>query len=173
MLRVGDLQRSINFYTRHFGMTVRRTTDRPEQKYTLAFLGYGRADGEGPGTEVGEAEIELTYNYGVDQYDIGRDPRVNVVFADPDDNAYVSISGQAAVVDDPQRARELWSNMAQAWFPGGPEDPALALVKVGITHADYWDVKDNKLVQVFKMVKAAATGQPPKDMADHGRVRMG
>ena len=105
--------------------------------------------------------------------DIGRDPRVNVVFADPDDNAYVSISGQAAVVDDPQRARELWSNMAQAWFPGGPEDPALALVKVGITHADYWDVKDNKLVQVFKMVKAAATGQPPKDMADHGRVRMG
>ena len=46
-------------------------------------------------------------------------------------------------------------------------------MKVGITHADYWDVKDNKLVQVFKMVKAAATGQPPKDMADHGRVRMG
>jgi lactoylglutathione lyase len=63
MLRVGDLQRSIDFYTRHFGMTLRRRTDRPEQKYTLAFLG----DGEGEGG----AEIELTYNYGVDRYDIG------------------------------------------------------------------------------------------------------
>ena len=68
MLRVGDLQRSIDFYTRHFGMKLRRTTDRPEQQYTLAFLGYGADDGNG---EVGSAEIELTYNYGVSSYDIG------------------------------------------------------------------------------------------------------
>jgi len=68
MLRVGDLQRSIDFYTTHFGMTLRRTTDRPEQQYTLAFLGYG-ADSRDP--EVGEAEIELTYNYGVDEYELG------------------------------------------------------------------------------------------------------
>jgi len=63
MLRVGDLQRSIDFYTRHFGMTMRRTTDRPEQQYKLAFLGYG------PG--VDGPEIELTYNYGVDRYELG------------------------------------------------------------------------------------------------------
>jgi lactoylglutathione lyase len=68
MLRVGDLQRSIDFYTRHFGMTLRRTTDRPEQRYTLAFLGYG---GDRRDAEVGEAEIELTYNYGVDKYELG------------------------------------------------------------------------------------------------------
>ena len=68
MLRVGDLQRSIDFYTRHFGMTLRRTTDRPEQQYTLAFLGYGADAGNG---EVGPAEIELTYNYGVSEYEIG------------------------------------------------------------------------------------------------------
>jgi len=64
MLRVGDLQRSIDFYTRHFGMTLRRTTDRPEQRYTLAFLGY-------EGAEPGVGEIELTYNYGVDSYELG------------------------------------------------------------------------------------------------------
>ena len=63
MLRVGDLQRSIDFYTRHFGMKLRRTTDRPEQKYTLAVLAYGNSEDE--------AEIELTYNYGVDRYEIG------------------------------------------------------------------------------------------------------
>jgi len=68
MLRVGDLQRSIDFYTRHFGMTLRRTVDRPEHQYTLAYVGYGD-DARNP--EVGEAELEFTYNYGVTGYEIG------------------------------------------------------------------------------------------------------
>jgi lactoylglutathione lyase len=63
MLRVGDLQRSIDFYTNVLGMKLLRTTERPEQQYTLAFVGYG----ENPD----HAELELTYNYGVDHYDLG------------------------------------------------------------------------------------------------------
>jgi lactoylglutathione lyase len=63
MLRVGDLQRSIDFYTQVLGMNLLRTTQRPEQKYDLAFVGYG--------TNPDHAEIELTYNYGVDRYDLG------------------------------------------------------------------------------------------------------
>ncbi len=63
MLRVGDMQRSIDFYTRLMGMKVLRTTDRPEQKYSLAFVGYG--------DESAGAVIELTYNYGVDRYELG------------------------------------------------------------------------------------------------------
>jgi len=63
MLRVGDLQRSVDFYTRVMGMQLLRTTDRPEQKYSLAFVGYG--------AESGGATIELTYNYGVPAYDLG------------------------------------------------------------------------------------------------------
>jgi lactoylglutathione lyase len=63
MLRVGDLQRSIDFYTKVMGMQVLRTTDRPEQKYSLAFVGYG--------AESEHAVLELTYNYGVDKYDLG------------------------------------------------------------------------------------------------------
>jgi lactoylglutathione lyase len=63
MLRVGDLQRSIRFYTDVLGMKVLRTTDRPEQKYTLAFVGYG--------DESEHAVLELTYNYGVGNYDLG------------------------------------------------------------------------------------------------------
>ena len=69
MLRVGDLQRSIDFYTRHFGMTLRRTVDRPEQRYTLAYVGYG--ENADPRGEVGDVEIEFTYNYGVASYEIG------------------------------------------------------------------------------------------------------
>ncbi|MEN9762861.1 MAG: lactoylglutathione lyase [Pseudomonadota bacterium] len=63
MLRVGDLQRSVNFYTQVMDMQLLRTTDRPEQKYSLAFVGYG--------DEASGAVLELTYNYGVDHYDLG------------------------------------------------------------------------------------------------------
>ena len=65
MLRVGDLQRSIDFYTKTIGMDLLRTTDRPDQKYTLAFVAFGG------GNENGEAELELTYNHGVSEYDLG------------------------------------------------------------------------------------------------------
>ena len=63
MLRVGDLQRSIDFYTRIMGMKLLRTTDRPEQKYSLAFVGFE--------DEPHQAVLELTYNYGVERYDLG------------------------------------------------------------------------------------------------------
>ena len=63
MLRVGELQRSIDFYTQVLGMKLLRTTERPAQKYSLAFLGYG--------SNPEHAEIELTYNYGVDSYELG------------------------------------------------------------------------------------------------------
>lgn len=63
MLRVGNLQRSIDFYTKVLGMKLLRTTENPEYKYTLAFVGYG--------TNPDHAELELTYNYGVDKYEMG------------------------------------------------------------------------------------------------------
>lgn len=63
MIRVGDLQRSIDFYTRVLGMTLLRTSENPEYKYSLAFVGFGK--------NPDHAEIELTYNHGVDSYEMG------------------------------------------------------------------------------------------------------
>ncbi len=63
MLRVGNLQRSIDFYTQVLGMTLQRTSENPEYKYSLAFVGYG--------TNPDHAEIELTYNWGVERYEMG------------------------------------------------------------------------------------------------------
>lgn len=63
MLRVGHLQRSIDFYTQVLGMTLQRTSENPEYKYSLAFVGYG--------TNPDHAEIELTYNWGVEKYEMG------------------------------------------------------------------------------------------------------
>lgn len=65
MLRVGNMTRSIDFYTKVLGMNLLRTTERPEQKYSLAFVGFGR------GNLDGQSEIELTYNHGVDSYQLG------------------------------------------------------------------------------------------------------
>ena len=103
--------------------------------------------------------------------DFEREPGVNVSYADPGADAYVSVAGDASVVDDPATRERLFTPAAKAWFPGGPNDPDLALVRVRIAHGNYWNVKENKVTQLFKMAKAAATGEPPK-LGEHGEVRM-
>lgn len=103
--------------------------------------------------------------------DLKSEPIVNVAFADPSDDTWVSVSGEAAVVNDPAKVQQLWSKMNEAWFKGGPTDPDLALVQVRIAHANYWDVKESKLVQFWEMAKAAVSGKTP-DMGEHGEVRL-
>ena len=104
--------------------------------------------------------------------DIEVEPNVNLVYADPGADSYVSVSGTARVVDSIAKKEQLWNKANEAWFPAGAHDPELALVQVQITHANYWDVKSSKLVQLFAMAKAALTGHPPRDLGTHGEVRM-
>ena len=104
--------------------------------------------------------------------DLEREPMVNVAYAHPGKDDFVSVAGEAEVVEDPARKKQLWSKQAEAWFPGGVDDPDLALVRVTIAHADYWHAKDSKVTQVFKMAKAAMTHRPPKDMSERGHVQM-
>ncbi|WP_051243223.1 pyridoxamine 5'-phosphate oxidase family protein [Azohydromonas australica] len=104
--------------------------------------------------------------------DLQREHQVNVAYANPSSDTYVSVSGLAEAVEDPALRHALWNTATQAWFPNGPDDADVALVRVRITHAEYWDVHESKLVQLYKMARAAATGQPPKDMGDYGEVRM-
>jgi len=103
--------------------------------------------------------------------DLKADPIVNLVYADPGEDTWVSVSGTAAMIEDPAKKKQLWSKMTEAWFPGGPADPDLALVQVQIVHANYWDVKESKLVQLYEMAKAVVTGKPPT-LGEHGEVRM-
>ena len=100
------------------------------------------------------------------------DPIVNLVYADPSADTYVSVSGSAAMIEDAAKKQQLWNKAAEAWFPGGASDPDLALVQVQIIHANYWDVKASKPVQLFAMAKAVVTGKPPVGLAEHGEVRM-
>ena len=103
--------------------------------------------------------------------DLVADPIVNLAYADTSEDRYVSVSGRAAVLEDAAKKQQLWSKMAEAWFPGGPTDPDLALVQVKIVHANYWDVKESKIVQLLEMAKAAFSGKTP-DLGEHGEVRL-
>ena len=99
------------------------------------------------------------------------DANVNVSYAHPGDDSYVSVSGKAAIVEDQARKEALWSSVAKAWFPGGVTDPDLALLEVSIHHAEYWDVKDSKMVQLAKMATAAITGKRP-DLGEHKELNL-
>lgn len=92
--------------------------------------------------------------------EVGHNHNVNLSYADPGKNLYVSVSGTGQVVHDRQKAEELWSPFVKAWFPDGLEDPRLALLKVDVEQAEYWDSPNSKLVQIAGLAKALATGKP-------------
>ena len=86
--------------------------------------------------------------------------RVNVSYAKPEDQRYVSVSGRAVVVRDRAKIEELWSPALKAWFPEGPDDPDLALLKVSVERAEYWDSPGSALAHALSFVKAIVTGAP-------------
>jgi len=100
------------------------------------------------------------------------DSNVNVAYADTDADSYVSIAGTAHLSSDRGRLEQLWSPLAKAWFPGGVDDPDLLLLEVKITHAEFWNVKDSKVTQLFKMARAAVSGEPPSGMHEHKELRV-
>lgn len=93
--------------------------------------------------------------------DISRNAKVNLAFSNVKDNSYVSVTGVAELVHDPQKAKELWTPAMKAWFPKGLEDPDLALLRVQVECADYWDSPSAKMVQLYGFAKAMLTGQRP------------
>lgn len=103
---------------------------------------------------------------------LAQDGDVNVSYADPSADSYVSVSGRAAIVEDQAKKEALFTPMTKAWFPAGATDPNLALLKIDIGHAEYWDVKESKMLQLAKIAKAAITGDTPKNLAEHKEMRL-
>lgn len=101
---------------------------------------------------------------------VATDPAVNVAYANTGDDSYVSVSGRAALCEDQALKEALFTTMAKAWFPNGPTDPNLGLLAVSVVEAEYWDVDDSKMVQLYKMAKAAITGEAPKNLGEHKKV---
>lgn len=94
--------------------------------------------------------------------EVDEDDRVLLAYADPSSQTYVSISGSAEVVRDPAKQKALWTEPMRAWFPRGPEDAEVALLKVTSSGAEYWDAPSSTLIHAYGWIKAVTTGERPK-----------
>ena len=91
--------------------------------------------------------------------EVNKAHRVNVSYADPGHNKYVSVSGTADLVTDREKIKELWQPLLKAWFPKGLDDPELSLLCVHVEKAEYWDSPANVVVKLVGFVKAVTTGK--------------
>jgi len=96
-------------------------------------------------------------------------PKVNVSFADPDDQRYVSISGTAQLVRDRAKIDELWRPEFKIWFPEGKDDPEIALLRVSLEKAEYWDSPSSTIGYALSFVSSLVTGKQP-DMGENKKV---
>ena len=94
--------------------------------------------------------------------ELERNPHVCLAYGKPDDDLFVSVSGRAAVVNDRGKIDELWNKFAEAWFPEGKDDPHLALIRVDVQQAQYWEDRKPKLLQFAEVAAALITRTPPK-----------
>ncbi|MEV6286133.1 pyridoxamine 5'-phosphate oxidase family protein [Kribbella sp. NPDC051770] len=102
--------------------------------------------------------------------DVLAHPQVNVSFSNDKASEWTSIAGTASVVEDRQKAEELWSPQLKTWFPDGLETPELVLIKVRAESAEYWDAPSSKVVQVLGAARALVTRNPDKFPAENETV---
>jgi general stress protein 26 len=91
--------------------------------------------------------------------EIESSPQVNASFSNPEESQYVSLSGTAELVTDRAKIKELWKPILKAWFPDGPEQSDLALLRVRVEKAEYWDSPSSTVAQVFSFVSAIVSGK--------------
>ena len=104
---------------------------------------------------------------------VGANNHVNVSYSDIENSVYVSVSGHAEQSRDQGKMRELWNPLLDAWFPKGLADPHLSLLRVHAHTAEYWDAHASKMVQMFRIARAAVTGHPPPaEPGEHGTIRL-
>jgi general stress protein 26 len=113
----------------------------------------------------------ITDQHGAKDDEIKAAPEVCLAFAETSSNTYLSVTGRAELFADAAKAKELWSNEAQAWWPKGPTDPDVRVLRVIPDRAEYWDTRGNSVTVALKLVAARISGQPP-DLGDSRKVQM-
>ena len=111
----------------------------------------------------------LTRNESGKVSEIKNDDHIGLMYSDPGDSSYVAIKGRAQVGRDQAKIHELWNPMYKAWFPEGEEDPAITVLKVEVSEAQYWKASSSKLVMGVKYLAAAVTGGKV-DVGEQGKV---
>jgi general stress protein 26 len=102
--------------------------------------------------------------------EISQEPRVGLIYADPERDRYVSVSGIAELLHERDEIRRRWRTAFAKWFPGGPDDPALVLIHVRITEVEFWDDSAKLMRNFFETIGAPFSGVPPEAVGQHARV---
>lgn len=126
------------FITQHSGMSRPMSTSKFDETGAIWFF-----------TDIRSAKIS----------DIENDSEVRLLYADPKNNKYLDIQGEAEVVTDRSKIKQLWSVIVKVWFPEGPEDPNLCLIRVAPFSAKYWDAEEAKMIQAIKLAASVITGK--------------
>jgi general stress protein 26 len=98
--------------------------------------------------------------------------QANVAFVGAKGDRYVSVSGTGQITHDPEQIRQLWNPTYRAWFPGGSDDPEIGVLTVEIDRVEYWDVPSSRLVRLWGVARALASGQPA-EAGDRGSFAFG
>ena len=104
--------------------------------------------------------------------EIAKLPKVNLSFADPDNQRYVSVSGKAQIIRDRKKIEELWRPEFKIWFPEGKDDPEVALLRVSLEKAEYWDSPSSTIGFALSFVSSLITGKEP-DMGENKKLELG
>jgi general stress protein 26 len=104
--------------------------------------------------------------------ELSHDRRVNVAFVSEKGDRYISVSGTGSATHDPARMHAMWNPTYRAWFPNGPDDPDSAILTVTIDRVEYWDVPSSRLVRLWGVVRALATGQVA-EAGEHETIEFG
>jgi general stress protein 26 len=102
--------------------------------------------------------------------ELDRDVRVGLGYADPTKNVYAALSGEAHLIRDPQKAKELWSIEQRAYYPKGPDDERLALLRVAVLHAEYW-IAPGRTSYLIAALRASVTGVPAEVIGEDHKVK--
>ncbi|WP_432379865.1 pyridoxamine 5'-phosphate oxidase family protein [Duganella sp. P38] len=143
-----------------FGMF---TTIDDDHGLTSRPLTVQQIDGEGNMWFFTSDEADFTHA-------LASHPDVNVSFSNPHEHLYLSVTGQAYLVRDRAKARELWNPLVRAWYPRGLDEPHLALIRVRIQTAEYWDASTSKMKQLVQLARTAVTGRAPVAMGKHTTI---
>jgi general stress protein 26 len=111
----------------------------------------------------------ITDQRGAKDEEIQAAPEVCLAFADTRSNTYLSMTGRAEMTRDSSKARDLWSAETQAWWPKGPADPDVRVLRVIPENAEYWDTRGNSIVVTLKLIAARLSGNPP-DLGENKKV---
>lgn len=104
--------------------------------------------------------------------EINSEHAVNLAYSEPKDQRYVSLSGIATVIRNREQARKRWTPALKAWFPGGLDDPHLALLRVRVQSAEYWDAPNGAMASLIAYAKSKLTGERTTEVGEHEKVLM-